>query len=441
MKVSKKFYILSAVFIILFSIYLLNLSYSKEVIKSGSDITMYIASDIHYLDKILTDNSEGYKEYAITRDGKQLFYMEEIMDAFASDIKDNTPDILIVSGDLTNNGEIKNHIELSKRFNDIEKSGTDVYVIPGNHDLMSMWARGYKNGTSYPVENIDHVEFEKIYKDFGYEESISRDKKTLSYLAAPSEDIWLLMIDSNQYMRDFGMPTNNGFVTDETIEWIKDCSQLADEKNAEIIAVMHHPLMTHSSRIKDGTSLSNSNSMMELFKELNIRIIFSGHIHIQDIQADDVINPKIYDIVDSALSVYPQQYGVLKYSPVKGYEYSKAKVNVEKWANDQDLTDPNLLGFNQYSKESFGSRTYHMAVEELTLLDAYSEKEIEEMAQMIKDLNLRYFEGTIQSIKKELFNSPTYKLFLDTKSEYLYDFVYSMVHDVKFDSSKLILEK
>lgn len=441
MRIKKIIYTAIAIIALLFLIFEFNFSSSKDIIKSGKSITMFIASDSHYLDKSLTDNSQGYEEYAITRDGKQLLYMEEIMDAFANDIKVSKPDILIMSGDLTNNGEMTNHIELAKRFKKIEKSGTSVYVIPGNHDILSIWARGYRDGSPYQVENVDHNEFKEIYKDFGYKEAISQDNKTLSYLATPSEDIWLLMIDSNKYFSDYSMPSNSGIITEETIDWIKECSRLAKEKNAKLLAVMHHPLMQHSLKVADGTLIDNSSEVTDLFKELDIEITFSGHIHIQDIKADDVENPKIYDIVNSALSVYPQQYGVLKYSLNDGYDYSNARVNVEQWANQQRLSDPNLLSFNEYSKNSFGSRPYNTAVEELRELETYSDQEIEDIAQMVKDLNLRQFEGTIYSIKEELFSSALYKKFIETESEYLYDFVYRMVHSVDMDSSKLKIKK
>ena len=441
MKISKKLFIPVALILILLIIFGFNHIKSNDTIKSGNDITMFIATDSHYFDKSLSDNSEGFSEFAVTRDGKQLIYSEEIMDAFANDIKTHKPDILIVSGDLTNNGEKLNHLELAKKFNNIEKSGTRVYVIPGNHDVLSLWSTGYKDGLPNAVQNIDHQEFKEIYKDFGYNEAISHDLKTQSYLAAPSEDLWLLMLDSNKYFSEYSMPTGSGFITDETIEWIKASSHMAEEEGAKIIAVMHHPLMQHSLRNVDGTIISNSQNIVELFKELDIEITFSGHIHIQDIKTDDIENPKIYDIVNSALSVYPHQYGVLNYSPNSGYVYSKLRVDVERWAKEEGLTDPNLLGFSEYAARSFGKRPYNRAVEDLSQLGTYSDLEIEDLSLLVRDINLMHFEGTLYSSKKDLMASPIYKEFIKTKSESLYDFVYGMVHSVDLDSTYLKLDK
>lgn len=437
----KKLFIPIGLGLILLFVFGFNYIKSDNIIKSGSDITMFIATDSHYFDKSLSDNSKGFSEFAVTRDGKQLIYSEEIMDAFANDIKTHDPDILIVSGDLTNNGEKLNHLDLSKRFKNIKKSGTRVYVIPGNHDVLSLWSTGYKDGLPIAVENINHEDFKEIYQDFGYNEAISHDNKTLSYLAAPSEDLWLLMLDSNKYFSDYSMPTGRGLITDETIDWIKASKQMAEEKDAEIVAVMHHPLMQHSIRNVEGTVIDNSKTIVELFKELDIEITFSGHIHIQDIKTDDTENPKIYDIVNSALSVYPHQYGVLKYSPNSGYEYSKLRVDVEKWAKEEGLTDPNLLEFNEYAKTTFANRPYNRAVEDLSQLGTYSDLEIEDLSLLVRDINLMHFEGTLFSSKEDLMASPIYKLFIKTKSESLYDFVYAMVHSVDLDSTYLKLDK
>lgn len=416
-----------------------NRSGPEAVIESGSDIRIFIATDLHYFDKSLTDFSEGFDAFAVTRDGKQLLYSEEIMDSFYEDIKEQKPDILIVSGDLSYNGEAVNHRELSDRFLRIEKLGTRVYVIPGNHDVLSIWANGYREGAPYSAENIIHEDFREIYGSFGYDEGISFDEKTLSYLAAPSEDLWLLMLDSNKYFGDFSMPTGDGYITEETAKWIRECAEMAEVKGAKLISVMHHPLMRHSTRDVTGTYLSNTTDVVELFRELGIELNLSGHIHIQDIKRDDPEDPKVYDIVNSALIVYPHQYGVLEYTASKGFEYSKQRVDVETWAKEQKKEDPNLLGFNSYAEETFGRRPYNIAREELELLGIYTEFEIEEMALMVRDLNLRQFEGTVYPIKKDLLEAPIYKLFIKTKSEYLYDFVYSIVHSVDMDSTKLKL--
>ncbi|TDT52075.1 metallophosphoesterase family protein [Fonticella tunisiensis] len=192
-------------------------------IPSGKEITFFVATDIHYLSKSLTDDGEAFQKYISSGDGKQLDYIDEIMSAFANDIK-KKPDILIISGDLTNNGERKNHLELAEKLKNIEKSGISVFVIPGNHDILNPWGRSFKGSNQYKEDYINDKDFSKIYGAFGYNEALSRDMNSLSYLADPSKDIWLLMLDTCKYENNeiLGFPQPDGELKPGTLEWIKN---------------------------------------------------------------------------------------------------------------------------------------------------------------------------------------------------------------------------
>ena len=429
-------YLLGIAILLVIGISIYN-TFSNKAIKSGSDIKLFVATDIHYMAKSLTEDSPEYREFATPRDGKQLLYIDEIMDAFTEDIKNEKPDFFIISGDLTNNGEKESHMELVEKLNHIEKMGVKVFVIPGNHDIKNMWARGFKDGKQFPVESIGQKEFKEIYDNFGYKEAISKDETGLSYMVAPSEDLWLLMIDSNLYFDGEGMPTNRGTISPKTMEWIRTCSNLAKEKDAKIITIMHHNLLKHSERMSDGNTLDNSGQAIALFNELDLNIVLSGHIHIQDIVTNEAENNEITEIVTSALAVYPQQYGVIDYSKTSGFNYKTAKVKVDNWAQGQKLEDDNLLNFQEYSKSIFYNRPYSRAYASLIEDGGYEENEMDLMSQMVADLNLAYFEGNVFNIKDEMKASPTYKLILDTTSDYVYDFVYSMMMSGNKDNSSI----
>lgn len=160
-----------------------SLNVAANKIKSGQDITFFVTSDTHYLAKGLTDGGQAFQQFVNTGDGKETNYMDPLMSAFTRDIKNKKPDVLIISGDLTLDGEKQSHLELAQRLEEIKKSGTLVYVIPGNHDILNPYARGFKGNSQYVVDSISPSDFSKIYGDFGYNDAISRDKDSLSYLA------------------------------------------------------------------------------------------------------------------------------------------------------------------------------------------------------------------------------------------------------------------
>jgi 3',5'-cyclic AMP phosphodiesterase CpdA len=415
-------------------------SAKDSVQSSDKDKVIYITSDIHYLSDKLIDGGEAYTKFANSRDGKQLGYIDEIFDAFTYNIKNTKPDLLIISGDLTCNGEKESHLDLAEKLNTIEENGTSVYVIPGNHDVSNPWARGFKDTKQYKTESVDEKEFSEIYSDYGYDEAISRDEASLSYLAAPSEDVWLLMLDTNKYKKNYelGIPQVDGILAKATLDWIKTCTDLAKEKGAKIITVMHHNILNHSEVIQEGYTLNNNDQTRMLFQENNLNLIFSGHIHVQDITSDRKSSTPLYDIASNALSVYPHQYGVLNYSAKEvTMDYSTAKVDVERWAKRERSKDKNLKNFNQYSEDYFGKFAYERAYETLLNETDASPDEINSISETIRLLNIRYFSGTEHLNSEDVIDSEGYQLLMGLTKTFLQSYADSILNDYDTDDNKL----
>jgi 3',5'-cyclic AMP phosphodiesterase CpdA len=417
---------------------------SENKIKSGKEMTFYITTDIHYLSKDLTDNGEAFNKFVSTGAGKQIGYIDEILSAFTYEVKNKKPDTLIISGDLTINGEKKSHVDISNKLKDIEKTGTSVYVIPGNHDILNPWARGFKGDKQYITDCISDKDFSKIYSEFGYEEAISRDKNTLSYLAIPSEDVWLLMLDTNQYKNNsaIGFPQADGQITQETFDWIKKCSALAKEKGAKIITVMHHNLLNHSDVIQDGYTVNDNKEVIDAFQSSNLDLVLSGHIHIQDISSYKKDADKMYDIATGSLAVYPHQYGILKYSAENGtFRYSTSKLDLEGYSKEIGKADKNINNFSEYSRGFFGKLAYDMAYKQLIKEQKYSKDEINLMSETMRILNLRYFSGIENLNSKDVINSEGFKLWSDSHEGFLKKYIMSIVEDKDTDDNALEYNK
>lgn len=387
----------------------------RNPIESGKDISMFIASDIHYLADSINDRGKAFEDYCNSGDGRMLYYVDDILNAFSNDMKTDKPDILILSGDLTTNGEKQSHLSLAKKLERIEKdTGTRVFVIPGNHDIENPWARGFKEDGRYKIPSISAKDFKKIYKDFGYGEAISRDKSSLSYLAAPSKDVWLLMLDTCEYSlnKKAGSPITNGRISEKTLNWIRKCAKLAKKKHARIVTVMHHNLYIHSAVVHYGFTLDNSEEVEKVFRECNLNLVFSGHIHIQDIKYNGEGSSRIYEITTASLLMYPIQYGVLKFSPLKGFDYDTSQVNVDSWARATGSTDSNLTDFMSFSRLFVSDNTYKKAYSALLKTGLYTEAEMRDMAETMSFLNINYIRGTAGYIKDMVMTSQGYKLWM-----------------------------
>lgn len=413
----------------------------KPSVNRDGAMTMLVATDIHYLAKELNDQGEAYQKYIADSDGKLLHYVTDIVDAFAEEITIQKPELLIISGDLTNNGERESHKELAKKLAEIEKTtGTQIYVIPGNHDILNPWARGFLGSKQYVTESISPGEFEKLYADFGYDEAVSRDEASLSYLAAPSEELYLLMLDTNIYEFNelLGSPMTNGQLKPETLEWVRECGRMVKEKNARLLTVMHHNLYHHSKLLNSGFTIDNSDEILRVLEEAEVKLVLSGHVHIQDIKAGAGKQP-VYDIVTSALSVNPVQYGVIKYSP-GGFQYTTKQVDVEGWAREQGRKDENLLGFKDYAARYFVKSAQAKGFASLTESGVYSGEEVSRMMDTMSLLNRHYFAGTVADIKKEVMGSEGYQLWREADDNVFFKkYVISMAEDSNMNYNKLFV--
>lgn len=177
---------------------------------------------------------------------------------------------------------------------------------------------------------------------------------------------------------------------------------------------------------------------MQLFEQLRLNLVLSGHIHIQDIRKTE---RGLYDIATSAFSVYPHQYGVLQYDPSEGtIDYESTPVDVEAWARKRNETDDHLTGFAEYSRQFFAEHSYNKAYASLEKL-ALPESDRTRMARTMSDINLLYFAGTAASgpERERLLASPGYRLWEKADSTFLQGYVQSMLEPKTPENTKLHL--
>jgi len=95
----------------------------------------------------------------------------------------------------------------SDLFQETEEAGVQVYVLPGNHDIMNPFAASFLGDKHELIDSVYPKDFADIYNNFGYLESIYRDPNSLSYVVEPVGGLWLVCIDSNYYSGNY----NNGY--------------------------------------------------------------------------------------------------------------------------------------------------------------------------------------------------------------------------------------
>lgn len=358
---------------------------------------LIFATDLHYLSPELTDHGVLFEQMLENGDGKAMEYSEEIVDAFIHQVIEEKPDALILSGDLTFNGEKLSHESFAAKLQEVKTAGIPVFVMPGNHDLGNSMAVSYEGDSYAKAETITAEDFEEIYQDFGFDAAYARDKHSLSYMAKLSPELCLLVVDVN------GSETP-GSVREDTLEWIDRQLAAASRKEMRVISVSHQNVLQHSPLFSTGYVMYRNDQLLALLEQYDVICHFSGHMHIQHI---DQSENGLTEIVTSSLMVTQLQYGVLHLEGLTG-EYQTRQVA----APDE---------IRAYAKDFFWDTAYRQALEVLN-----ADTDIDNMAAYFADMNTAYFSGQMDTAEYETDPLQKWK----EKDTFLSGYLRSMAADV-----------
>lgn len=346
--------------------------------RTNEPVKIFTATDIHYLSQSLTDNGDAFWNTINNSDGKVIQYIDEIMSAFSDDVMSASPDVLILSGDLTFNGEKASHEDLAKKLAAIQKSGIQVLVIPGNHDINKSSSVKFVGDEYEYVDSVTADEFKEIYADFGINQAESVDENSLSYIYKVNSDLCILMLDTNAY--------GENFVQDETYEWLESQLKKAKRKNMQVLAVSHQNLLAHNSLLTFGYQLYDASKLLELYNKYDVKLNLSGHVHMQHIKTDGIT-----EIATSSLAVAHNQYGIIDFNSNE-FNYSTKAVDVSAWAEKNNIDNSDLLSFAEYSENFFKDTSRNQIISRFES-SKISNDEKTLLVETFADINSNYFAG------------------------------------------------
>ena len=354
---------------------------------------LIFASDMHYMSSSLTDYGKAFEELIDNGDGKVVRYMTQIWQAFSEEVISAHPDALVLSGDLTLNGEKVNHQEFASHLSKIEAAGIPVLVIPGNHDINNPPATSYFGNAQSSVENVTPEEFRELYAAFGYDEAASPAPDSLSYLYILNDTTWMLMLDSAIYEPDNEV---DGEIKEETLEWIEQCLREAYSQGITVVPVAHHNLQELSSVYVEECVLRNHEEVLELFETYLTPAYFSGHLHVQRIRKhitgpgapDNVYG--IWEVVSNSLIIPPCQYGRLTLNADGTMSYHTENTDISGWAAKHGVNNQDLLDFPSFSTEYI--RTV-ISRQTYDTIDCIPDEIKEVMSDFYADLYQDYYAG------------------------------------------------
>jgi len=298
--------------------------------------TLMLTSDLHYMSSTTHDDGTAFQQMLANDDGKVSQYSDMIVDTLLEETVRMKPSALLLTGDITLNGERENHQKLAEKLRRVQEMGIPVLVIPGNHDIQNRNAAVYFGTERKEAEYLKSgEEFYEIYREFGFDQAISRDKDSLSYLYALDEKHWLLLLDTCQY-EDYNHV--NGKIRPGTLLWMEEHLSQAKEQGIQVTVAAHHNLLSESRLYTTECTLENHQQVIELLERYEIPLYISGHLHAQRIkkhQAEPGVPPDCYGITEIVLSSYslpPCQYGVLAWDEKDNMTFDTRKAPVEDFS-------------------------------------------------------------------------------------------------------------
>lgn len=307
-----------------------------------------VISDTHYYPLNYVTDCEDYNTY-VGGDPKMLAESGSIIDSALNMIKKDKPDLVLISGDLTKDGEKLGHQNMAKKLQTIEdETGAEVFVINGNHDIYNYQdSCTFENGKKEKAETTTPAEFKEIYSQFGYNGEhdaqyytppVGKEAGGLSYSVTVGDYV-IIGIDSGRYSpdADTGMDTNEhitaGRIDTSLLPWVEQQVKDANAKGKTVIGLMHHGLVPHFSKEAELLSeyvVDDWQEMASTLADAGMRYIFTGHMHANDIAEYTSVNGnKIYDLETGSLAAYG--------SPVR-------TVTIQR---DQTMTDQSTLQLDE----------------------------------------------------------------------------------------------
>jgi 3',5'-cyclic AMP phosphodiesterase CpdA len=200
-------------------------------------------------------------------------------------------DFLLIPGDLTQDGEPDNHRWLSER---LARLPFPAYVIPGNHDVT------VPQSTPQAV-GLDT--FARYYPHCGYDQA-----GALYYRQALLPGVQLIGLNSNGF-NDSGEQV--GRLDETQLQWL--VTQLQQCAGEFVIVMIHHNVIEHlpgqsTHNLGCRYMLDNAPALLQILQQYQVKLILTGHLHVQDIAHQD----GIYEITTGSLVSYPHPYRVIE---------------------------------------------------------------------------------------------------------------------------------
>lgn len=403
-----------------------------------TDPHFWVISDNHFYADALFEDSEVFRQFEATAVGKDIRYTETVLKAFVQKALIEKPTGIILTGDITLNGEKESLDQMIKLFEPLQEAGILVLAIPGNHDIYNGWAREFKNEDKITTHQISPETFQAGFSD-GYELSRQQDTHSLSYLL-DLKDYRFFMLDSNIYADRFSKkePVTHGELKPATLDWLKVGLEEGKALGKTPLFFLHHSLLVHNENVTEGFVLNNADAVLALIESYQVPLAMSGHVHLQDIM-QSIDNPMFHEISTASFSTAGSHIGHLTLKE-RQMTYEVESFDPRPYFDSQTLENSDLKNYPTFLKEKS-----QQLGEELTinLLSQLGVSDQNHFVKKVGEAHVRYFTGAVpltENEKEKLYKDPSYENLRQNAPQLLERFS-SLLNDANFaNNHRLVID-
>ncbi len=261
-------------------------------------------------------------------------------------------DTILITGDLTDDGDLWSHEDLIAIFREMQAKGKKVFVTTATHDFHHgrAYTRCYNDtkvryksepwhSPYFDIETADYrklvrdeyawlddasitpklvrcaspAELWELYADFGRNQAFSVCDEGNSYCVELDKNTWCLMLNDN-FRNIEGRHNESVTYTPVCLQWMRDLVKRAQTEGKFLFACTHHPLVPPLPAYRIGADNRNMRESYvgHTLADIGIPLVFSGHTHFADVSfmKSDSGN-LLCDITTPSVRHYPPQFSVV----------------------------------------------------------------------------------------------------------------------------------
>lgn len=249
-----------------------------------------VIADPHVVPQSIIDKEPDF-DAKLQKQRKMLDLSEPIWHALLDTALKHKPDLVLIPGDLTRDGEAVSHDTVSAGIHRLEAAGIRTLVIPGNHDL--------------PGEN-----WETLYSGtFDAAINSVKDAGSHSFVAEPFDGITVIGIDGSDGNASIGK------LSAATQQWILDQADAAVAKGNLIITMAHWQILEHFDQVgtlEAASRFNNADALRNKLMHHGVNLVLTGHFHVNGItifrDTTGVTNDSLVEITTGSPITFPCPY-------------------------------------------------------------------------------------------------------------------------------------